>query len=309
MLPLLGDLSVTVADRGATPADVDASDTVVNLASTAADVVVPWVAAGRSARGYLDACPTDHAHAVAGSGPGAPVVPGAGWFSAIGDALAVSAATMVVEPVRVDVTAWVPSGRSVLHGATPRERAEWWRAVREPLQVLRDGEVVTEPLAAERRLAWFARPVGPHHAASVPGTHWRTLPRVVPSLQTARSALAMRSWVAEVVQGIGHLSRRRTGDVARTDEVAGRGPDRGTADERWAVVVEVATAGGDLARAWAYGHDRHALTAHVVAYVAAAMQHTDVAGGPPRGVTELVGAQALLDDLAAQTDLRWSVTR
>lgn len=303
---MLDDAPVTVAHRAATPSDLDPSDTVVNLASTAADVVTPWAAAGRSARGYLDACPTDHAHATAGAGPGAPVVPGVGWFSAVGDALAVVAADMVIEPTRVDVTAWVPHGRSVLRGATPRERVEWRRALRGPLQVLSDGQVVAEPLAADRRLAWFPRPVGPHHAASVPGTHWRTLPQAVPSLQTVRSALAMRSWVAEVVQGIGHLSSRRRGD---RDEVVGNGPDRGTVSERWAVVVEVATTGGDLARAWAYGHDRHTLTAHVVARVATALQETGVVGGPPRGVTELVGAQALLDDLAARTDMRWSVTR
>lgn len=302
---------VVPLDRGATPEVVAPTDVVVNLAATTADVVVPWARAGSRAGGYLDVAPTERSHraladAVLGT---APVVPGAGVAGAVGDALAVVAARELVGPVRADVTMYVPWRRSLLVGATPRERAELLEAVATPMAVLVDGEVGTEGIAEDRRLAWFPRPVGPHHAVAMPGTHWRTLPRSVPGLRTVRSALALRSSTAELLQGLGALSRFDVVDRAIARRAARPGPDRGTVDERWAIVVEVATAGGGLARGWAYGHDRHGITAQVAAMLAPRVATADAAaGGQPVGVTEVVAAEELLDALAARTDLRWSVT-
>lgn len=306
-----GDLPVHTLDRTSSPDTLDVGDVVVNLASSHADVVVPWAVAGSRAAGYLDAAPTGATHRIAAGldlGP-APVVPGAGMATAVADALAVVAGARLVGPDRVDVTLYVPSRRSLLATATPRERGELLDAVLEPMEVLVDGAVAEERVAAARRLAWFPRPVGPHHAAAVPGAHWRTVPRVLPSVGTVRTALALRSSSAELLQAVAGLARfdpvRRA--VQRRAQRGGR--TEGTADERWAVVVEVATPGGRLVRGWAYGHDRHGVTAQVVALLAPRLPLLTEAGDRrPRGVTEVVPGEQLLDSLAAHTDLRWSVT-
>lgn len=290
---------------------VEDGDAVVNVASSAAEVVAPWARAGSQAAGYLDVAPTASSHRVLadldlGS---APVLPGVGFASAVGDAVAVLAGRQLLGPTRADLTVYVPSRRSLLSGATPRERAELLREARSPMPVLVDGTVTTARIAEARRLAWFPRPVGPHHAAAIPGTHWRTLPRALPTLQTVRTALALRSSVAELLQGLGHLARFDTVGAVVDRRAARPGPDRGTAHERWALVAEVATPGGDLARGWAYGHDRHGITATVAALLAARLPTADAAAaGLPRGATEVMAAQELLDALAADTDLRWSVT-
>ncbi len=284
---------------------------VVNLADTTPSVVRDWARAGSRAGGYVDAAPTGASHRALADvdlGP-APVLPGAGFASVVGDALVVTASQRVVGPTRADVTLYVPSRRSLLAGATPRERAELLEAVLAPMTILLDGRVVEERIAEDRRLAWFPRPVGPHHAAAVPGTHWRTLPRVVPTLETVRTALALRSSSAEVLQALGNAARfDRLADMVR-GRAARPGGDRGTVEERWAMVVEVASPGGATVRAWAYGHDRHALTADAVALLAPRVATADASQlAVPVGPTEVMSAEPLLDALAASTDLRWSVT-
>lgn len=304
-------VEVVVLGRGATTAQVGSGDVVCNLATTDPDVVVPWVHAGAGAAGYLDAAPTDVTHRALGPVPGgAPVVLGTGWSGGVGEAVAVTAAERLEHPTRADVTAWVPSRRGLLPGATPRERRDLWRAAGEPVRVLVDGRVEVESVAAGRRLAWFPRPVGPHHAVTVPGPHWWTLPRVVPGLATVRSGLALRSSSAEVLQGLGQLARRRPRPDGWPRLVPRRAADRGTAGERWAVVAEVSDPAGDLARGWAYGRDRHEVTAQVVAVVASRLARGDVPAGlrGAVGTAELLDAAELLDELAARTDLRWSVT-
>ena len=294
------------------PADVVApGDVVLNLATSAPEVVHPWALAGSRAAGYLDVAPTPATHDAVAEldlGP-APVAPGVGFASAVGDALAVVAAGRLTDPVRVDVTTWVPTRRSLLSGATPRERADLLRAVREPMTVLEDGRPRRERIAEARRLAWFPRPVGPHHAAGVPGSHERTLPRVLPTVRTVRTGLALRSSSAEVVQGLGNLSRWEAGRRL-VDRLAARpGPDRGTEGERWALVVEVAAEDGTLVRAWAYGHDRHDLTARLAARLGTSLATADAARpGHAVGAVELQDPEVLLDGLAAATDLRWSVS-
>lgn len=302
---------VVAVDHDADPGVVGASDVVVNLADTTPALVRQWAQAGSWAGGYLDVAPTETSHRALADvdlGP-APVLPGAGFASVVGDALGVMASQRLVEPVRTDVTIYVPARRSLLAGATPRERAELLEALVVPMSVLRDARVVEDRIAEDRRLAWFPRPVGPHHAAAVPGTHWRTLPRVVPTLQTVRTALALRSSSAEVLQALGNAARLdRVADIVHR-RAARPGPDRGTADERWAIVVEVGTAGGATARAWAYGHGRHGVTAEVASLLAVRVATADASEVPvPVGPTEVMGAEPLLDALAASTDLKWSVT-
>ena len=290
---------------------VQPGDVVVNVASSAPSVVEPWALAGSHAGGYLDVAPTEATHrAVADLALGpAPVAPGAGFASVLGDALAVLAAQRLRTPIRVDVTVWVPGRRSLLARATPRERADLLGAVAEPMTVLVDGHARTERIAETRRLAWFPRPVGPHHAATIPGTHWRTLPRSVPALQTVRSAVALRSTAAELLQGLGNLARARWGRGIVDGLAARPGPDRGTADERWAIVVEVADDADGLVRGWAYGHDRHDLTARIAAALAPRVATADAEpSGHAVGTVELVDPTLLLDGLAASSDLRWSVT-
>lgn len=301
---------VVALGRDADPGSVEAGDVVANLATSDPDVVRSWARAGGAAAGYLDVVPTEASHvALEGiAGFAAPVLPGVGFVGAVGDALAVVAAAARPGAVRADVTVYVPARRSLLAGATPRERADLLSAVLTPMQVLVDGRVVDERIAEDRRLAWFPRPVGPHHAAAVPGTHWRTVPAVLPGLRTVRSALALRSSSAEVLQGMGNAARFEP-VAARVRRRAGRsGRDAGTVGERWAVVVEVVDERGGLARGWAYGLDRHTLTVEVAALLAGRLADGVVGVRGVAGATEVVGAADLLDELAARTDLRWSVT-
>lgn len=307
-----GTGEVVPVHGGAGPADhVQGGDVVVNVATSEPDVVAAWALAGSRAGGYLDAVPTEASHRVVADldlGP-APVAPGVGFVSALGDALAVVAAREVDAPSRVDVTVWVPTRRSLLTGASPRERADLLSSVADPMLVLADGAPRAERIAEARRLAWFPRPVGPHHAAATPGTHWRTVPRVLPTVHTVRSAVALRSSAAELLQGLGNLARARWGRGLVERLAARPGPDRGTADERWAVVVEVADDDGVLARGWAYGHDRRDVTARTLALLAPRVATADASlQRGPVGATELWAADQLLDALAADSDLRWSVT-
>lgn len=302
---------VVAVDPATAPGGLEPLDVVVNLADCSPTLVRAWAGAGSAAGGYLDIAPTEATHRALDGvvlGP-APVLPGAGFVSVIGDALAVMASARLVEPTRADVTVYVPSRRSLLAGATPRERGALLDALLVPMSVLVDGEVADERIAEDRRLAWFPRPVGPHHAAAVPGPHWRTLPRVVPTLRTIRTALALRSSSAEVLQGLGNAARFDWVADRIRRRAASPGRDRGTAAERWAIVVEVATPGGRLVRGWAYGHDRHALTAESTGLLAGRVATADASvAGVPRGATEVMPAESLLDALAARTDLRWSVT-
>ena len=71
----------------------------------------------------------------------------------------------------------------------------------------------------------------------------------------------------------------------------------------------MATASGTLARGWAYGHDRHDVTARTVAWLAPRVATADASStSRPVGAAELAPPEDLLDALAASTDLRWSVT-
>lgn len=240
---------------------------------------------------------------------GLTVVPGAGTAPLVGDLLAAVAAGLVDAPREVHVAYALPGGAH-RGEATPGVRASLAAGVGQPLLAVRDGQLAEELPGEERRLAWFPRPVGPHHAAASAGGEPLTVPRHVPHLRTVRTYLAMPSWRAELVQ--------LQANAARWDRVRRRlvawlerdhPPPSATrrAGLRWGVVAEVA--GGDaLARAWAYGHDPYELASRAIVEVVARV----CTGRAPVGV--LVPAQVdeprqLLDALSAVTDLRWSTAR
>jgi hypothetical protein len=248
---------------------------------------------------------------------GATLVPAAGWAFAVGDLLVGRAAAGRSDLCAAHVAYYVPGWAGLAGRASPGFRREVLDAVAEPGVALVAGEEATEHVGEARRLAWFPRPVGPHHAAGIPGAEALLVPRHVPGIATVRTYVALRSSVAELAQGLGAL--------ARWSPVAGwlsRQAGRGTAprtDERWAVVAEVTDAAGDLVRAWAYGHDRLGVAGAILATLAGLVRDPGAPpGAPPRvparvlaGVrapSELAPPAEILDELAATTDLRWSVT-
>ncbi len=312
------------------PADVDdpgSLDALLAEAPTLITTVGPFTERGRPAvdaaiRGgarYIDTTGEQpfvadvfarHADAVAA---GALLVPAAGHDFVPGDALAPVAAGALgeVEACDVHVAYLVDGGRGPLPPSSAGTRASIAAMVGRPMLALVRGELLEETLAETRRLAWFPRPVGPSHAAGFPGAEPLTVPRHVPAARTVRTYLAVRSWQAEALQAVSNLARLDA--VARMARrlIAARDGDptpEQRAGVRWACVAEAADDDGNVARAWAYGHDVYALTATSASLLAAAM--AGGAGEPgTRAPCEVVEATALLDDLAANTDLRWSVKR
>jgi hypothetical protein len=240
---------------------------------------------------------------------GLTVVPGAGTAPLVGDLLAAVAADLVEGAREVHVAYALPGGAH-LGDATPGVRASLAAAVGQPILAVRDGQLVEELPGEERRLAWFPRPVGPHHAAATGGGEPLTVPRHVPGLRTVRSYLAMPSWRAELVQLQANAARwdqvrRRL--VARVERDRPAPSAARRAGLRWGAVAEVA--GTDaVARAWAYGHDPYELAVRAVVEVVAHVR----SGRAPVGVlapAQVGEPRRLLDALSAVTDLRWSTAR
>lgn len=286
------------------------------------DVVVAPLVAGPAARAAVAAAVEAGTHLVgatsepahhrwaretwgtAAQAAGVAVVPGAAADLLPGDLLAALAAAQVTSPREVHVAYAVPTG---LRGAlTPAGRRQLADLLGRPVETLVDGVATQERLAASRRLAWFPRPVGPHHAAAVPGAEPVTVPVHLPDVRTVRTYLAMRSTTAELVQLAGNAAgwpaARRF--LAARVAAGGRRDTPGRRQRaRWACVVEAAGP-TQVGRAWAYGHDPVALTAASLAAVTLRL----LSGAVPPGVrtpAELGPAGDLLDDLAGRTDLRW----
>ncbi len=208
------------------------------------------------------------------------------------------------------VTYALPDRRGLAGASTPglrRAIARW--VAGQPVALPAGGE--PELVAETRRLAWFPRPVGPVHAASIPTPECWTLPLTHRALRVARTYVALPSWKAELVQALGGASRsprfarRLTRRLTRPRAVPGAAVRSTT---RWACVAELPGADG-VTRAWAYGHDPLTTGAELIAAVV-----SRVAGDPGRrpgvaGPSSLVPARDVLDELAVRTDLRWSVTR
>ena len=238
---------------------------------------------------------------------GGRVVGGAGLRWAVGDLLVAVAAEQVPEPAAVDVAYTAGGGRRHL---TPGERRAELAALGQDGVALQDGRLVPEPPGGRRRLAWFPRPVGPSHAAAVPGGEAVTVPRHLPTVRTVHSYEAMAGWRAELLQARANLARTARGRrwMERRLAAGQRPPRPGElAEERWGCVAEV-VGGRTLGRAWAYGHDPVEVTARLaVAFGLRLLASRSMSGeGGPRAPSELVAAGALLDELADAGTLRWS---
>ncbi len=239
---------------------------------------------------------------------GVVAVPSAGFEFLPGDLLAALAAGAVSWPREVHVAYTVPkAARRIASAGTRRTIAT---LVDHPGVALERGELVVERPFEARRLAWFPRPVGPQHAAGIPGGEPLTVPRHVPGVATVRTYLAMPTWRAEFAQMGASMARWRP--VRRgVDALLSRGPEGPSAAERertrWGCVAEAAGDEG-VARAWAYGHDLYGLTARSMVAVAERLL-TERPEPGVRSPAELGDPGELLDVLAARSDLRWSVAR
>jgi short subunit dehydrogenase-like uncharacterized protein len=240
---------------------------------------------------------------------GVTVVPGAGCSPLVGDLLTAIAADALASPDAAHV-AYVLPGGGHLGDATPGVRASLAAGVGRPVLALVDGRLEEERTAEERRLAWFPRPVGPHHAAAIPGGEALTVPRHLPGIRTVRTYLAMPSWRAELTQFSANASRwdaARRRLVGRLERARPAPSAARRAGLRWGVVAEVAD-GAAVARAWANGHDPYEVAAHAALAVAERI----LGAGAPAGVlapAQVADPRELLDGLSATTDLRWSVVR
>lgn len=240
---------------------------------------------------------------------GVPIVPAAGWSFLLGDLLGAVAAQASPGTEEVHVAYAFPRRRDLLGGGTAGARLAFTEALARGMLVVRDGAVAEEGLGESRRLAWFPRPIGPHHAVGVPGAEALTLPRHIPGLRTVRTYLAVPSLAGELLQAAAR-SLRRTGGRGRVARLIARLPEpSGTRREgmRWACVAEAPGDAG-TARAWAYGTDPYAFAAAALVLIAERL----VAGVGVGGVLtpgELGDAAELLDEATLRAGARWSVSR
>lgn len=248
--------------------------------------------------------------AAAATGSGALVVGAAGVRFAVGDLLAALAAGHVQDPVALHV-AYIGGGRR--GSATPGERRAAIAALGAPGTARVAHREVEEHPGEARRLAWFPRPVGPAHAAAVPGGEVCTVPLHLPGLATIRTYEALPGWRAELLQARANLARTRWGRRLLARRLQRRGAGAGPAVravQRWGCVAELA-GDAELGRAWAYGHDPVATTAAIAAELALRLEATSVVpgSGGVRAPAQIGDPAALLDAVAERTDLRWSRAR
>lgn len=264
-------------------------------------VAAPWSAAAALAAD-VPAAGLDLGRAALPVG-GPPRVPHAGWWGGLGSLLAAHALAAADDPREVHVAyalpgtvrAWtrLPAGArsglvDLLLGG--------------PLRARVDGEVVEELVGEARRLAWFPRPVGPWHAAGVPGAEALAVQDPRPAV--VRSWLAIGSLAAEALQAVARLDPDRgVGARVRARASQGGGDPH---DARWAVVAEVRDGEAGVLRAWANGSDpvraAAALLADTTVRLPAALPGTTTLPG-------LRATRAQLDSLADASVLRWSLAR
>lgn len=243
---------------------------------------------------------------------GSRVIAGAGLRWTLGDALAAEAAGTVHDPRAVHVAYTGGGGPASWRLGTPGERRARIAGLGAPATALVDGGEVDELPGEVRRLAWFPRPVGPSHAAGVPGGEFVTVPRHLPGVTTVRTYEAVSGWRAELLQATANLARSERGRawLARRGARGARSPSPVERTRtRWGCVAEVAGS-ATVGRAWAYGHDPVRLTAAIAVLLARTLLATpsDALAGGALAPSEVVPARMLLDELAERTDLRWSRT-
>lgn len=243
---------------------------------------------------------------------GLTVLPSGGIDLFVADLVAAVTAARIAAPRTIHVSYAVPGRPGLIAAGTRTSRNDVLEALQRPLPALAHGghrSASGEERAGEqRRLAWFPRPLGPHHVVAVPGSEALALPLHLPQVATVGTFVAMRSWQAELFQmAVSMLQRPAARERLRRALVRRPSP---TPDEqaatRWACVVEVGGDGDDTARGWAYGHDPYGVTAAGMMVAAEAM----AAGDAPAGVVPpalAVAAEATLDQMTEATDLRWQV--
>ncbi|MBW3657549.1 MAG: saccharopine dehydrogenase NADP-binding domain-containing protein [Actinobacteria bacterium] len=235
---------------------------------------------------------------------GVSVVPGVGAAGLPGDLLAALAGEHASGPCEVHVAYAFPDG--LWRSASAGTRRSLAAVLGAPVLARIDGRLEEERLGEQRRLAWFPRPVGPRHAAAVPGLEALTVPDHLPAATVVRTYLSMSTPASELLQAVGNLARwPPAGERLRAALTpAERTRTRVAGDRaRWACVAEVAD-DHVVGRAWAHGRDPYALTA---AAVTAGVERI-VAGEVPPGVhgpAALGPAGDVLDRIGATTDLRW----
>ena len=238
---------------------------------------------------------------------GSCALPAFGFDYVPGDLLAAVAAATVEVPTEVHVS-YLVRGRGVL--ASRGTRTTIGTLASEPMLAWAGG-LRDERVGEERRLAWFSRPVGPRHAAGIPGGEPLTVPRHVPGVRVVRTYMAMPSIAAEGLQLAGAVARWAPANrVMRRVLVLGpEGPSPAQrAATRWACVAEVLGADAQVARAWANGHDVYGFTAEALALAAARLVEGGARAAGVLAPAEAFDSESVLDELADTAGLRWSVT-
>lgn len=298
---------------------LDALDEVPVAGPDRVDAIVAAVGPGRAgpiralaARERLPLIDTDgdvdgvRAARTAHLDAGAPLVAGASWRTVPGDLLAALGAQRLVAPREVHVAYVVPERGGVLAATAPGGRHGLVAHLPGAVLAVVGGTVREEGLAEQRRLAWFPRPLGPHHAVGAPGLEPLGVPSHVAGVSTVRTYAAVTSLRAELLQAAGNLARWEPGRrrLAAWWSRAGADPAAGA---RWACVTEVA-GDGAVVRGWANGRDLDRATAALVAALVPAALATDAPGGVV-APAQLAPPGEILDRAAATGALRWSVAR
>lgn len=259
----------------------------------------------------------------AARGRGTTVVAAGGLAGGLGELLGLHAATATTQCDAIHV-AYLVADRGLRGRATAGGRAAAVSLLGRPGLAFVDGKLEPEWIGEARRLAWFARPVGPHHAAGVPGAEALLLPATLTTLRTVRSYVAIKTARAELLQLAGNAARwepvRR-----RMQRLVLGSPDDGPARRRgastpvvgegarWAVVAEAHGTDG-VARAWANGRGVHVTTAAVVGVAIDRLLDgwgARASGRPVGtvGLASLLDPAVVLDRLGGEVGLRWSVIR
>ncbi|HEX2027839.1 MAG TPA: saccharopine dehydrogenase NADP-binding domain-containing protein [Nitriliruptorales bacterium] len=291
----------------------EATDVLATTVGPFADLGRPVLDAAIAGRAhYLDSAGEQaflywafHERSAAAGAAGVTAVPASGFDYLLGDLLTHVAAREVQAPREAHV-AYLVRGSALW--ASRGTRASIAGVLGRPVLAY-DGELVEEELGQTRRPTWFPRPVGPRHAVGAPGGEPLSVPRHVRGVQVVRTYVAVPGVLADLGQIVSAVAR--WGPVAsalrRVLAAGPEGPSEAARRRvRWACVAEVTGEDG-VARAWAYGHDVYGLTAEAMSAVAHRLLTGEAHATGVVAPAEAFAADELLDDLAAHSDLRWSV--
>jgi hypothetical protein len=228
----------------------------------------------------------------------------AAGYAGIGAILATTSLAAVMGE-HVHVAHAFPDGR--LTPWSPAVRAELARGFGAPMPAWRDARPVDEATGEVRRLAWFARPLGPHHAAAVAGLDALTVPLAHPAVREVRTYLAVGTMQAELLQAAATLTRWPPAARRIRRRIAGSGAPRDP-EARWAIVAESAGPGG-IARAWAYGRDPQTVGARLAGELAVRLAVEPPPDGGLLPIPTVARPADLLDRLSDTTSTRWQLKR